>query len=1540
MSASVRRRRKPGRSQSAIGISAACAIAVGILIAPPASAGQSNATVADLKVNANPEPLGIDDPTPTMTWEIASADRGVMQKGYRLVVSTTAEKAAAGKGDVWDSGRVSSDATSVDYAGPALAPRTRYYWSVQARTPRETSWSAPGYFETAYLNPSQWKGQWISGESRPTAAVAATDGVADDNCCLQGNSTLNEGTRTGDTRFRLKDVTGFKVGDQVTVGSGDGSEQATVATVGTSGASTTVVGDVPAGTGTVHVASAAGFAVGTPLVIGTAPASVTANVTRVGTAAAATTTLLIDAPAGATKISYVAPRSSFNSPAPTLFFAGDPVSVGNKTYTVATVGAGGGSAVTSADAAVGATSLAIGSPTATPSAGDKAVIGGDEYTVVEVTRDTGFTLKISSPLTKAVASGSTLVFPGAGVTLTAPLSDTVAAGATVQDLGTGVDISPVATNTIAPGTAVSTSGSGLTLKSGLTKAHSVGDGVVGPAAVDVCRPVGDSKNAGSCKPIRPNYLLRKSFDVAPVSEHGAVVSARLYSTGLGWNEPSVNGQLTQPGGHLNPGFTDYKDTVQYTTDDVTGLIKQDARSVTTNVVASEIAAGRYDSESVPSNHRFESAQWRNQETLRADLYVRYADGTEQLVKSDNSWLASTGGPTRYADFDDGEIYDARKKIDGWNTAGFDTGAWQNAGVIQGPAGTVVAMEQEQTKVVNEVKGPFPSYTTAAGAQVFDTKRQYTGWATIKVWGAQPGQVIRVVFVERRNDNKTIDDPSVPGTGQDGDLQFAGNLQQDYYVSNGTGTEQNPEIFAPNWNFAGFQWVQIDGSNGTKLPDSVHVDVASVQQVRTAQPEVGTFDTSVPLLNQIYANVKSSVQGDWIAGYSMDTPTYEKDGWTGDAQIILPTVANIYDIQRSMQKSSQDSVDSQLANGQVGLLIPGSEGYGYCSPTSPSAPNVYTPCGNSPSLNVFKSNGGGSTPIWDAFLMVTWAEAYLRYADLRPIETAYVAMTKYMDTNLQGGKPYSEGPGGWFLADGNLQNGQPDWTLTSGLGDWAFVTGAEGNAAEGTNLNVGGMQAASSTAFTAYLATKTAEAAKLLYAKTKNAKYLNDAKKYEDLFQKIRKDFNSRWWDAGRGFYAENSTQELRQGFQAWAIGFGLVEDQNKRALEEKLAYDVAVTRTGHAMVGFVGIRWIWPVLSQAAHDGVPYAKEALFKVAQQTTYPSYGYQVGLGYTGVGEYWESTTRTRNHQFQGSIGQWFYEELAGIKPASAGYKDIQIRPLVGNEYGVNQVSATYDSIHGKIASSWQVDDDGTLTLKVTIPANTRADVYVPGTDPNAVVENGTGKEFQAGSAPGVTKTSAASDATVYSVGSGDYSFVVRKTLTNTALPTVSGKAQVGETLTATDGSWSAQPTGFGYQWQRDGSAIDQATGQQYVLTAADQGHRIAVRVTPVLAGYTASAADSDATRKVLAGRFVNNAAPVISGTTKVGSTLSVTAGDWTPKPTTVTYQWLRDGTAIPRANGTTYKLTAKDRGTKISVLVSVQAPGYSCAYKITDKTGRIS
>lgn len=131
-----------------------------------------------------------------------------------------------------------------------------------------------------------------------------------------------------------------------------------------------------------------------------------------------------------------------------------------------------------------------------------------------------------------------------------------------------------------------------------------------------------------------------------------------------------------------------------------------------------------------------------------------------------------------------------------------------------------------------------------------------------------------------------------------------NLQQQYYVSDGTGTAERPELFAPTFNFSGFQWVQITGSDGAPLPERIETAVLSVQEIRTNMPETGTFSSSSPLLDEIHDVTRNSVAMNHVAGYSMDTPTYEKDGWTGDAQLIAPTAGLMFDTQRQWKKTGR------------------------------------------------------------------------------------------------------------------------------------------------------------------------------------------------------------------------------------------------------------------------------------------------------------------------------------------------------------------------------------------------------------------------------------------------------------------------------------------------------------------------------------------------------------------------------------------------------------------------------------------------------------
>ncbi|MFB7286711.1 family 78 glycoside hydrolase catalytic domain [Actinacidiphila glaucinigra] len=891
------------------------------------------------------------------------------------------------------------------------------------------------------------------------------------------------------------------------------------------------------------------------------------------------------------------------------------------------------------------------------------------------------------------------------------LAQDTPAGSTSIKVASSTGITPgarltVGTDHTAQKVSVAAVGDSVEVTPALKRDHAAGVALVGEEPKDFCRPSNGSPKSGTCKEIRPAPLLRKSFRIAPESEHGTVVSARVYASGLGWNEMTLNGGKTDPEGFLNPGFTSYDKTVQYTVDDVTKLIRQNKKSTADNVIASQLGSGRYDSEATSGNHGWERAEWRANPTLKADLWVTYADGTEQVVKSDTSWKTTDAGPIRYDNFDLGETYDARKEIPGWDTTGAHVSAWSAARAVTGPTGTLVAQKSDRTRKVAD----WPAGTRTEPADrvyVWDTGQQRTGWATVSISGAPASTPIQIRYAEKLGTDGLV---SISGYAP------AGQIQTDYYIAKGTGTAKHPESFAPRFTFNGFQYVQISGVGGKPLPDGVTATVKSVQEVRTDLPETGTFTSSSALLNNIYKATKASVAGTHEAGYIMDTPTYEKDGWTGDSQLMAPTASYIFDTQRQYQKTAQDLVDDQFPNGEISLLTPGNGLYGYST------------------SGTFKPAGAKSTPIWDALLFVAPWESYEQYGDAKPLKTAYPSMKKYLTDWIPQ----------WFQAD----NDGYDFTLTSGLGDWDVPTGKDAPAGSATSVNVPRVIAPSSTAYVAYMAKITADAARALGKPT-------EAAQFDELFANIKADYNAKWWDASVGYYREDSAQIFAQTNQALPLAFGLVPDDRKTALQEKLVNDVLVTREGHQEVGIAGSRWIYPVLTQAAHDGVTDAAKAAYTIAIQTTYPSYGYWQSLGWTGLGEYWESTSRTRNHEMFGSIGQWMYEDLAGIQATAPGYKEVAIKPLISAGQGIDNVSATYKSVNGKISSSWS-QNASRITLKVTIPANTTAKVYVPAGNPAAVQESGTGKTYIAAKAPGVKLTSTQGDTVVYTVGSGTYTF----------------------------------------------------------------------------------------------------------------------------------------------------------------------------------------
>jgi hypothetical protein len=179
-----------------------------------------------------------------------------------------------------------------------------------------------------------------------------------------------------------------------------------------------------------------------------------------------------------------------------------------------------------------------------------------------------------------------------------------------------------------------------------------------------------------------------------------------------------------------------------------------------------------------------------------------------------------------------------------------------------------------------------------------------------------------------------------------------------------------------------------------------------------------------------------------------------------------------------------------------------------------------------------------------------------------------------------------------------------------------------------------------------------------------------------------------------------------------------------------------------------------------------------------------------------------------------------------------------------------------------------------------------------------------------------------------------------LTVAGAPLVEGIVAVGGVVTAQVGAWGPGEVALTFAWLRDGVAIPGAVGATYVLTPADAGHSITVRVSGSAPGFEAEVATSAAfsPAPVAAETAVLKlkvAKPKLKGTVKVGRTLKVVRGTWTAG-TKFTYQWMRDGKAIRKATKVTYKLVKADAGKRISVKVTGTKAGYEPASSTSAKT----
>lgn len=730
-------------------------------------------------------------------------------------------------------------------------------------------------------------------------------------------------------------------------------------------------------------------------------------------------------------------------------------------------------------------------------------------------------------------------------------------------------------------------------------------------------------------------LLRRGFTV-----DGTVKRARLYASGLGYADLRLNGHAVSDA-VLDPGFTAYDRTVLYVTHDVTSLVRAGD-----NVVGAELGRGFFGLTSV-NVWRWHDAPWTADPRLIARLVVEYDDGRVDELVTDGTWRI-TGGPTLSDSLYTGETYDARRALPGWDAPGFDDSAWPAATVVEAPAGKLTAQAHEPIRVIETVD-PVEVTEVRPGVWIVDFGRTVAGWTRLTTT-APAGTTISLTHGE------TVADGNVAAWNVhvDGD-----RIQRDEYIAAGTGVES----WEPRFSYKGFRYVQVEGAAADVQLRVVNSDVPSVTRFASTQAPYEQFEQA--MRRTILSN---------LHGIPTDTPYFEKNGWTGDAQVGAPTMLATLDLARFFTKWLGDIRDSQAESGQLPVIVP-SSGWGFTD-LSPATewPTVYP------------------------FLL---REMYRWYGDERLLREHWDSLTRYL---------------AWEL------DRVEDGLSVSVLGDWLPPGFGSGPAPEDRRLTG-----------TAYLYRALVVAAEI-------GELIGQANEYRKAAEGLADGLNRAFLDQDAARYRSADDPDYRQTSNAVPLAFGIVPDEFVERVAAGLAADVEA-RGFHLNTGCLGVGVLLPVLTAHGYGDVA------TKVALQRSHPSWGYWFDLGADTMWEKWEDDSRSRNHYFQGTVVQWIFENVAGLRVVDAGSERIVVRPDARDE--VDSVSIRTETIRGRVAVSWK-KTGRVLSLDVQVPVGTTAEVQVP--SERAADVDAVPRAFAGTPTYGEGYT-------VYTVGAGQWSFTSR-------------------------------------------------------------------------------------------------------------------------------------------------------------------------------------
>lgn len=751
----------------------------------------------------------------------------------------------------------------------------------------------------------------------------------------------------------------------------------------------------------------------------------------------------------------------------------------------------------------------------------------------------------------------------------------------------------------------------------------------------------------------PMPLFRKQINVTK-----KITAARLYISGLGYSEVYIND--VKIGDHvLDPGFTAYKKQVLYVTCDVTAALKNK-----TNTIGIMLGNGWYNPLPLRLFGRFNlrNVQQTGRPCVKAQVLIKYADGTAETIATDETWETSKGPVIRNNVYL-GEVYDARleKKFS-------DKTRWSNAVITDGPSGVLTAQMQPAIRITKIIK-PLSIQQVGKDTFIADMGQNFAGVANIKVRG-KSGDRVALRYGELLNANGSLNYMTT-AAGQIKELWHSDGgpgspktaWQEDSYILKGEGTEE----WHPHFTFHGFRYVEITGWPGIPAVD----DIEGLR-MNSDLEQNGDFSCSNKMFNQLHNVIQWTFLSN-VFSVQSDCPAREKMGYGADIVATAGAFIHNYNMANFYRKAVNDFANDQRTEGGITEI----------APSTGIADRGY---------------GDSSGPLgWQLAFPYLQKQLYDYYGDKRIVEEYYPAFKRQMDF---------------------LQAKAIDGLYYWDIGDHESIdTKADAFAASCFYYH----HALLAQAFAAILGNK------------------DDSVKYEKLAMNIRNNIVGKYLVPGTGRF-DNATQSP----QIFALWYDLSPEKEKTL--EVLLKEFQ-RKNDHLSTGIFSTMMMMDVLRDYEQG------DFLYKIINQKDYPGWAYMLENGGTTLWESWMGGPQvySYNHPMFGSVDEWFYKSVLGIRPGAMAFKKIIIQPHPSE---LEWAKGSYQSMYGYIKVDWKKSSNN-FSLNVTIPVNTTAEIYLPAEQNSVVME----KEKAISTVSDIRFLRKENGYNVYAVGSGYYDFSVK-------------------------------------------------------------------------------------------------------------------------------------------------------------------------------------